>query len=70
MNDSRFKQAYEKAKETESWGGADIEWRIHVCLWVAAQGARLEGDFVECGTNRGGTATAIMTYLADDPNFR
>jgi len=70
LNDVRFKHAYEKARNTRSWGGADIEWRVHVCLWLAVQAARLEGDFVECGTNRGGTATAILTYLSDDKNFQ
>ena len=70
MNDLRFRQAYGKAKETGSWGGADIEWRVHVCLWLASQGAKLDGDFVECGTNRGGTATAILTYLAENQNFQ
>ena len=70
MKELSFKHAYERAKETGSWGGLNIEWRVHICLWLASQGARLEGDFVECGTNRGGTATAILTYLADDRNFQ
>jgi O-methyltransferase len=70
INDSRFKHAYERAKDTGSWGSANIEWRVHVCLWLASQGTRLDGDFIECGTNRGGTATAILTYLAEDPNFQ
>ena len=67
--DARFGRAYDAGKATGSWGDVDLEWRVHVCLWLATQAARLEGDFVECGTNRGGTATAILTYLADNPQF-
>jgi hypothetical protein len=38
-------------------------WRIHVGLWAAASAARLEGDFIECGVNRGFLSSAIMDYL-------
>jgi O-methyltransferase len=70
MYNTAFKVAYTAAKATNSWGDANIEWRVHVGLWVALQAARLEGDFVECGTNRGGMATAILTYLAGNNNFQ
>lgn len=69
MNDQHFQSAYRSGKLTGSWGNADLEWRLHVCLFFAAQAARLDGDFVECGTNRGGTATSILTYLADHEGF-
>jgi hypothetical protein len=65
----RFQNAYRSGKLTGSWGTVDLEWRVHVCVWLAKQAARLDGDFVECGTNRGGTATAVLEYLADDPHF-
>jgi hypothetical protein len=32
-------------------------------LWVAEQCYRLDGDFVECGVNRGFWSSAIMEYL-------
>ena len=67
--DARFGRAYRAAKATGSWADADLEWRVHVCVWLAARATRLQGDYVECGTNRGGTATAILEYLADDPAF-
>ena len=67
--DDRFRRAYRAGKATGSWGDADLEWRVHVCLWLATQATRLDGDFVECGTNRGGTATAMLTYLDDDKRF-
>ncbi|CAG0963091.1 8-demethyl-8-(2, 3-dimethoxy-alpha-L-rhamnosyl)-tetracenomycin-C 4'-O-methyltransferase [Methylophilaceae bacterium] len=70
IEDSKFKHAYDMAKATGSWGGADVEWRVHISLWLSLQAARLEGDFVECGTNRGGIATAILTYLAESANFQ
>lgn len=70
MDNSAFKTAYAEGKATNSWGAANIEWRVHVGLWLAAQAARLEGDFVECGTNRGGMASAILVYLAKNANFQ
>ncbi len=38
-------------------------WRVHVGLWAAASCASLEGDFVECGVNRGFLSSAIMEHL-------
>jgi len=31
--------------------------------WAAKQGLRLAGDFVECGTYKGGTANVVCDYL-------
>jgi SAM-dependent methyltransferase len=62
MDDPAFQKAYERgiraAGEDYRW-----HWRVHVGLWTAACAARLEGDFVECGVNRGFLASAIMDYL-------
>ena len=41
----------------------DIKWRTHTALWVAEQSSKLEGDFVECGVNKGFLSKAIVTYL-------
>lgn len=38
-------------------------WRVHVGLWAAATAAKLPGDFVECGVNRGFLSSSIMQYL-------
>ncbi len=38
-------------------------WRVAVLTWAARQGLRLEGDFVECGTYKGGTANVICDAL-------
>lgn len=61
MNDPRFVRAYErgiKAAGDHSW-----QWRVHIGLWAAENAARLNGDFVECGVNRGFLSSAIMEYL-------
>ena len=31
--------------------------------WAAERGANLEGDFVECGVNRGGYALSVIKYV-------
>jgi hypothetical protein len=38
-------------------------WRVHVALWAAPSANKLDGDFVECGVNRGFMSSAIMTLL-------
>jgi SAM-dependent methyltransferase len=62
MDDPAFRKAYERgvraAADDYRW-----QWRVHVGLWAAASAARLEGDFVECGVNRGFLSSAIMDYL-------
>ena len=63
MQDERFMKAYQIGKMTGSWGPYDIYWRAYVACWAATQAARLEGDFVECGVNRGGLASVIMSYV-------
>jgi hypothetical protein len=46
---------------TGSW--KNIHWRVHTVLWAADHCMLLEGDFVECGTNKGGFARAICEYI-------
>ena len=62
MDDPAFRKAYERGVRA---AGNDYRWhwRVHVGLWAAASAARLEGDFVECGVNRGFLSSAIMEYL-------
>ena len=40
-----------------------IRWRTHTPLWAAFHAKQLEGDFVECGVNRGFLSKSIITYL-------
>ena len=65
LQDSRFVEAYEEAKGIAAWG-RDIRWRVQTLVKLAAAAARLDGDFVECGVDTGGTARAVMAYLGDD----
>ena len=62
MDDLGFRKAYNCGVQAV---GCDYQWhwRVHVGLWVAACASRLDGDFVECGVNRGFLSSAIMTYL-------
>jgi len=64
MRDPAFIRAYERG--VRAIGGTDTyrwHWRVHVGLWAARIAASLEGDFVECGVNRGFLSSAIMEYL-------
>jgi len=40
-----------------------IIWRTHILCWAARHGLSLDGDFVECGTYRGYSASVIVNYL-------
>lgn len=64
LKDPAFIRGYERG--VKAIGGVDIyhwHWRIHIGLWVAFSASKLEGDFVECGVNRGFLSSAIMHHL-------
>lgn len=63
MSEPKFANAYAAGKATGSWSG-DLYWRAYIICWAADYALRLEGDFVECGVNRGGYALAAMNYTA------
>lgn len=67
LEEARFKEAYRKGVASGhrfTTGGAEfhIEWRVHVAIWAAGIGLRLDGDFVECGVNTGILSLAIADY--------
>ena len=61
MTDTLFSKAYQRGCDADS--DHRIHWRIHIGLWAAVTASRLEGDFVECGVNRGFLSSAIMDFL-------
>lgn len=58
----KFISAYERGIKAHK---SDIgwRWRVHVGLWAASYASKLEGDFVECGVNKGFLSSAIMNYI-------
>lgn len=76
VEDPQFANAYSAARQTGSWRGpwgqANIHWRAHVLCWAASSASALNGDFVECGVDRGGTAMLVYRYVGLDkqPNRR
>lgn len=63
MENEQFKKAYQLGRQTGSWGKLDIHWRAFVACWGANQVKGLDGDFVECGVNRGGLSLTVMEYI-------
>lgn len=63
IRDERFAAAYKLGEATDSWWNQPIHWRIHVMFWAATRALDIEGDFVECGVNRGGFSRSIMEYI-------
>lgn len=64
MQDPRFIAAYDRG--VKAIGGVDTyrwHWRVHIGLWAADLGLRLDGAFVECGVNRGFLSSTIMEYF-------
>jgi len=62
MREPGFVAAYDRAVKTQSWGTAHVHWRAHVVGWAARNGLTIEGDFVECGVNKGAMAAFIQSY--------
>jgi hypothetical protein len=62
VDDPHFKRAYARGIQAAE-RDYDLRWRAHVALWAAASASKLQGDFVECGVNKGFVSSAIMEYL-------
>jgi hypothetical protein len=61
MDDPLFRKAY--ARGERAAGAYHVRWRAHIALWAADAASKLDGDFIECGVNRGFLSSAIMEYL-------
>src|SRR5262245_20166043 len=66
VREPRFASAYAAGKATGSWTFGDLTWRAYVVCWAADRGVNLDGDFVECGVNRGGYALTVVKYVHFD----
>ena len=63
-NDPRFRKAYGRAVSASGWDYR-VPYRIHQALWCSAQAQKIEGDFVEFGTGRGFTMSAVLADFTD-----
>jgi len=63
LEDPQFKNAYRLGVATGSWHGCEIRWRAYNACWAAKQALSLDGDFVECGVNRGGLSRTVIDYV-------
>lgn len=62
LDDPMYQQALRRAIQADP-GLGYMTWRLHVALWAAHHASHLDGDFVECGVNKGFLSSAIMEYL-------
>jgi len=62
LNDPLFLEAYKLGRLTTNLN-YDLHWRIYIACWAAQWGKSLEGDFVECGVNKGLISRAVMCYI-------
>lgn len=61
LGDPRFTEAYDAALAQQP--EVRIRWRAHVTQWAGFHASRLEGDFVECGVNRGFLSASVMKFV-------
>lgn len=62
LKDPLFIESYKLGEATKSWL-IPLEWRAYIVCWAANKAKQLEGDFVECGVNRGGYSRMAMNYI-------
>jgi hypothetical protein len=63
LKNDNFIRSYNLGFNTGSSYGWNIRWRIHIACFFAHYAKNLEGDFVECGTNKGMTSLSIIDNL-------
>lgn len=68
IDDPRFAAAYEAGAAISGWDQS-IRWRMYTLTACARRAASLAGDFVECGSNRGGSARCIIDFLGAEAFF-
>ena len=70
MDDPAFRRAYDRGVRAAAGHDYQWHWRVHVGLWAARMAAKLDGDFVECGVNRGVLSSSVMEFLDWNTNDR
>lgn len=63
LDDPLFSKAYAAGEATGSWNDWKLRWRAYVVCWCGDWAAGLDGDFVECGVNKGGNARMLLEFL-------
>lgn len=65
IDDPAFQRAYDRAVEAagDDWWNVGLHFRLHQGIWCAAHAMNLPGDFVELGTGRGMTMSAVLEAL-------
>lgn len=59
LNEPRFVAAYDLSIPPD----IRIQYRAYICCWAASYAAKIPGDFVECGVNKGWLSQTICRYL-------
>lgn len=64
MDDPKFQESYRLATDHPSLTNyIKMHWRVYIACWAASKVKHLEGDFVECGVDRGVLSRAIVHYV-------
>jgi O-methyltransferase len=63
MKDPLFKKSYDLGYSTDPSNSWHSHWRVYTLCYFASLASNKSGDFVECGTNRGMSARAIINYV-------
>lgn len=62
MQDERFMHAFGHAVQGIEQDYA-VHWRAYIACWAAWKASSLDGDFVECGVDKGVLSRAIVDYV-------
>lgn len=69
LEDKVFVRSYERMITASGFpNDPGLHFRVHQAMWAASIAAKIEGDFVECGTERGLTFSAVLESLTDWSN--
>lgn len=63
LKDEKFTKAFRIAVDDGLAVSDQIRWRAHTACWAATHALNLDGDFIECGTNKGFLAKIIIDYI-------